>query len=59
MKTILEAAPSEVGALKRRTIRSLAVEAIEPGDCDYITKRLDEIISRVELIKIKKCEVSN
>ena len=59
MKTILEAASTEVSALKKRTIRSLAVEAIEQGDCDYIIKRLDEVLSRVDLIKIKKKEVAH
>lgn len=51
MKSILEAAPAEVSALKRRTIRSLAVESIGQTDCDYITKRLDEILIRVQAIK--------
>ena len=54
MKSILEAAETEVSALKRRTIRSLATEDIEESDCAYITKRLDEILVRVDVIKTRK-----
>jgi hypothetical protein len=54
MKSILEAAYTEIGAVKKRTIRSLAMGDIAQADCDYITKRLEEVISRVELINQNK-----
>lgn len=54
MKSILEAAEEELGAVKRRTIRSLAMGSIAQPDCDYITKRLDEIVDRVKTINKKE-----
>lgn len=54
MKSILTAAPAEIGAVKRRTIRSLAMGDISQTDCDYITKRLDEIVRRVDNINKKE-----
>jgi len=54
MKSILTAAPVEVGAIKRRTIRSLAMGDITQGDCDYIIKQLDNVTQRVELINKKR-----
>lgn len=50
MKSILEAAPVELAAVKKRTIRSLAMGQIEEGDCDFITNHIDAILKRVELI---------
>lgn len=47
MKSILEAAPAEVSALKKRTIRSLATGDINQEQCTYITKRLDEVLGYV------------
>lgn len=47
MKSILEAAPTELGAVKRRTIRSLAMGSIEEKDCDFITNHIDAILKRV------------
>lgn len=49
MKTILEV-PEELNSLKRRTIRSLATEAIGQDDCTYITTRLEQILERIESI---------
>lgn len=48
MKSILEAAPTEIAALKKRTIRSLAAGSINQQQCTYITKRLDEVANFVE-----------
>lgn len=50
MKSILEAAPAEVGAIKKRTIRSLAMGQIEEKDCDFINSHLDAILKRVSEI---------
>ncbi len=47
MKSILEAAPAEIGAIKKRTIRSLAMGQIEEKDCDFINNHLDAILKRV------------
>jgi len=52
MKSILEAAPGELAAVKKRTIRSLAMGDIGQEDCNYITSRLDEILERVDSIVI-------
>lgn len=57
MKSILEAAPTELAAIKKRTIRSLAMGQIEQGDCDFITTRIDAIVKRVEVIKQEREEV--
>lgn len=51
MKSILEAAPGELGAIKKRTIRSLAMGQIDEKDCDYITDRIDAILKRVAELK--------
>ena len=40
--------------VKGRTIRSLPTEDMEESDCAYITKRLDEILVRVDVIKTRK-----
>ena len=47
MKSILEAAPAEIGAIKKRTIRSLAMGQIEEKDCDFINNHLDAFLKRV------------
>lgn len=47
MKSILEAAPAELGAVKKRTIRSLAMGQISEKDCDFINTHLDAILKRV------------
>ena len=51
MKTIQEAGQSEVAAIKRRTIRTLAMGEISEVDCDFINKHLDAITARLERIK--------
>ena len=50
MKSILEAAPAEIGAIKKRTIRSLAMGQINEKDCDFINNHLDAILKRVNEI---------
>ena len=50
MKSILEAAPAEIGAIKKRTIRSLAMGQINEKDCDFINDHLDAILKRVNEI---------
>jgi hypothetical protein len=50
MKSILEAAPAELGAIKKRTIRSLAMGQIGEKDCDFINQHIDAILRRVEQI---------
>jgi len=50
MKTIQEAGPSEVAALKRRTIRTLAMGKIDEQQCQFINKHLDAINSVLESI---------
>jgi hypothetical protein len=52
--TSIDEVPEQVHSLKRRTIRSLATEEIEQDDCTYITKRFDEVIHRIEQIRIRK-----
>jgi len=52
MKTIQEAGPTEVAAIKRRTIRTLAMGGIKQEDCDFINKHLDAVLSRLENISI-------
>jgi hypothetical protein len=54
MKTIQEAGPSEVAAIKRRTIRTLAMGEISEKDCDFINNHLDAITSRLETISNKE-----
>ena len=43
MKSLKEAAPAEVGAIRKRAFRELAMDRIDTEDCTYITTRLDEI----------------
>lgn len=50
MKTIQEAGPTEVAAIKRRTIRTLAMGEIAEADCDFINKHLDAVLARLETI---------
>lgn len=54
MKSILEAAPAELGAVKKRTIRSLAMGQISPEDCEYINQNIDAILKRVADINAKE-----
>lgn len=51
MKSILEAAHAELGAVKKRTIRSLAMGQISQADCEYISQNIDAILKRVGEIK--------
>lgn len=48
MKTIQEAGPGEVAAVKRRTIRTLAMGEISQEDSDYINQHLDAVIRKLE-----------
>lgn len=48
MKTIQEAGPAEIAALKKRTIRTLAMGKIDEGQCAFITKHLDAVNSVLE-----------
>lgn len=50
MKTIQEAGPSEVAALKRRTIRTLATGEITDNQCAFINKHLDAIAGMLETL---------
>lgn len=50
MKTIQEAGPTEVAALKRRTIRTLAMGKIDESQCQFINKHLDAISGVLESI---------
>lgn len=43
MKSLEEAAPGEIGAIRRRAIRSYATGDISQIKCDAITKKLDEL----------------
>lgn len=54
MKSILEAAPVELGAVKKRTIRSLAMGEIEQKDCDFINAHIDAILKRVSELNEKE-----
>lgn len=47
MRPLKDAGLAEVGALRRRTRRALAMERIFPADAEYITVRLDEIEARI------------
>lgn len=58
MKTMKEAAPAELEAVRRRAIRALAVREIEEADCTYITSRLDEILHRVKTMKETRKEAA-
>ena len=50
MKSMKEASPAETNAIRKRALKSLAMSRIEKNDCDYITRRLDEIDARVVLM---------
>jgi hypothetical protein len=50
MKTIQEAGPGEIAAIKRRTIRTLANGEITDEQCSFITKHLDAINGMLESI---------
>ena len=54
MKKLEEAAPGDVAALRRRTIRALANDEINDEDCTYITSRLNEIGERVKNISERR-----
>lgn len=54
MKGMKAAAPKEVGAIRKRTLRLFAMDRIEKPDCDYIIRRLDEIEARVEQMPERK-----
>lgn len=47
MRTIQDAGPTEVEAIKRRTIKTLAMGEIDRSDCDYITNHLDAVLKRL------------
>ena len=48
MKTIQEAGPAEIAALKRRTIRTLAMGKITDQECTFINKHLDAVSTLLE-----------
>ena len=50
MRTIQDAGPGEVEAVKRRAIKTLAMGEIERSDCDFITNHLDAVIKRLDII---------
>lgn len=50
MKTIQEAGPGEIAAIKRRTIRTLAMGKITEEQCTFINKHLDAVNSVLESI---------
>ena len=50
MKSIQEAGPKEVAAIKRRTIRTLATGQITEAQSAFITKHLDAINGMLEAI---------
>lgn len=50
MKTIQEAGPKEVAAIKRRTIRTLAMGEIDQKSCDIINTHLDAVLKRLQTI---------
>jgi hypothetical protein len=50
MKTIQEAGPGEIAAIKRRTIRTLAMGEITEEQCTFINKHLDAINGVLESI---------
>lgn len=54
MKKLEEAAPGDVAALRRRTIRALANDEITDEDCAIITAHLGEILDRVQMIKERR-----
>ena len=50
MKTIQEAGPAELAAVKRRTIRTLAMGGITEAQCTFINKHLDAALTAIEAI---------
>jgi hypothetical protein len=48
MRSVKDAGPGEVDALRRRIGRALGKRAISSDDHDFIRTRLDEIDSRIE-----------
>lgn len=48
MKSIQEAGPGEIAAVKRRTIRTLAVGGITEAECTFINKHLDSVLGLLE-----------
>lgn len=50
MKSIQEAGPGEIAAVKRRTIRTLAVGGITDDQCTFINKHLDAVLGLLETI---------
>jgi hypothetical protein len=51
MKTIQEAGPTEIAAIKRRTIRTLAMGKIDDQQCAFINKHLDAVSGLLESMK--------
>lgn len=50
MKSIQEAGPAEIAAVKRRTIRTLAMEKITDEQSAFIIKHLDAVNGMLESI---------
>jgi len=48
VKSMKEAGAEEVRRLRKRAIRSLAMERIFEEDCKYIVKRCDELEARIQ-----------
>lgn len=46
-KSLKEAGPTEVGAVKKRTLRQLAMGKINKDDADYIVELCDSISERI------------
>lgn len=47
MRPLKDAGLAEVGALRRRTRRQLALGRVLPADAEYIVRRLDEVEARI------------
>jgi Asp-tRNA(Asn)/Glu-tRNA(Gln) amidotransferase C subunit len=56
MKKLEEAAPTEVFALRRRTIRALANDEITDDECATITAHLGAILDVVQEIKERRTD---
>jgi Asp-tRNA(Asn)/Glu-tRNA(Gln) amidotransferase C subunit len=56
MKKLEEAAPTEVAALRRRTIRALANDEITDDECAIITAHLGAILDVVHTIKERRTD---
>ena len=50
MKSIQEAGPAEIAALRKRTFRTLATGQISDDQCAFITKHLDAVNGMLETI---------